>query len=64
MYAYNINYWKIPLSHNEEFLSELENVIRSEIIADRLLGTPLKRELFNFVYKVLTIIKNASPFLE
>lgn len=64
MYAYDINYWKIPLSQNEEFLHELENVILSEIIADRLLGTPLKRELFNFVNKVLQIIKDANPNLE
>lgn len=64
MYALDINYWKVPLAQNEEFLRELENVIRSEIIAERLLGTPLKRELFNFVYSVLKIIKEASPFLE
>lgn len=64
MYALGINFWKIPLAQNEEFLSELENLIRSEIVSERLLGNPLKRELFNFVYKVVQIIKEASPFLE
>jgi hypothetical protein len=28
------------------------------------MGNPLKRDLFNFVYRVVTIIKKASPFLE
>jgi len=64
MYAYGINYWKVPLAQNEEFLAELENVIKAEIISERLLGTPLRRELFNFVYKVAGIIKSASVFLE
>lgn len=28
------------------------------------MGNPLKRDLFNFVYRVVAIIKKASPFLE
>lgn len=42
----------------------MENVLKSEIIAERLLGNPLRREVFNFVYKVTMIIKEASPHLE
>lgn len=64
LYAYGINYWKIPLASNEDFLSEMERLIKAEIISERLMGNPLKRDLFNFVYRVVTIIKKASPFLE
>lgn len=53
MFAYGINYWKLPLSHNEELVREIEGVVKSELISDRLMGTPQKRELFNFVYKVV-----------
>lgn len=42
----------------------MENLIRSEVIADRLIGTPLKRELFNFIHVVIALIKKASPHLE
>ncbi|KAL4506859.1 hypothetical protein ABPG72_001280 [Tetrahymena utriculariae] len=64
LFAYGINFWKIPLCQNEDLVREIENLVKSELIADRLLGTPLRRELFNFVYKVVQIIKEANPYLE
>lgn len=64
LFTYGINYWKIPLFHNEDFVREVESVVKAELIAERLMGTPLRREMFNFVYKVASIINDANPYLK
>ena len=62
--AYGLNYLKIPLSANEDFLFEMERLIKTEVISERLLGNPLKRDLFNFMFNTMSLIKKANPFLE
>jgi len=62
--AYGLNYLKIPLSSNEDFLYEMERLIKAEVISERLLGNPLKRDLFNFVYNTMCMIQKTNPFLE
>ncbi len=63
LYANGINYWRIPLNSNEELLEETLKLLNAELIAERLIGVPIRRELFNFVYKVVEIIKNAHEYL-
>jgi len=44
LYYKGISYWKIPLFYNAELLEAVRNMISADIIAQRLVGTPLRRD--------------------
>jgi hypothetical protein len=39
-----INYYKIPLNTNKQFLDDLKDVINCELIAEHLIGDVLKKD--------------------
>ncbi|CAD8047451.1 unnamed protein product [Paramecium sonneborni] len=56
-----INYYKAPLMDNQQFVIDINEVIKAELISEHLLGSALKRDQINFVFKVLSVIFNANP---
>lgn len=44
MWFNKINHWKLPLWKNTEMVYDIKALINSEMIAERLLGTILKRD--------------------
>lgn len=44
MWFNKINTWKLPLYKNKEMVEDLLNLIHSDMIAERLVGTPLRRD--------------------
>jgi hypothetical protein len=44
MQVYGINYWKTPLNANTRLIEDIHKVINADIIAEKLLGNPLKRD--------------------
>lgn len=48
---------------NTELIEVIKNLIDAEVIAERLLGTPLRRDQLNFIYKVIGQINAADPKL-
>jgi hypothetical protein len=44
MWFNKINYWQIPLYNNTDMLDDIKNLISAEMIAERLVGTPLRRD--------------------
>lgn len=61
MKVYGINYWKIPLHTNEKLMKCLEALIHSDIIAEKVIGNPLKRDQLNFFYNVIGLIEKSDP---
>lgn len=44
LFSQNIDYWKLPLSSNEEFLEDVRDLIQAELIADNLMGEHYKKD--------------------
>ena len=44
MWFNKVNHWKLPLWKNVEMVLDLKSLINSEMIAERLVGTPLRRD--------------------
>lgn len=61
MWYEKINYWRIPLCKNEELVKDIQTLIKSDIIAESLLGTPIRRDQLNFVFSVVQIIDKSDP---
>lgn len=57
-----IDFYKIPLRANENFFTNLKDMIDCELIAEHLLGNQLKRDQLNFTYSVLNIIKQSPAY--
>ena len=55
-----INYYKVPLSENEQFLEDLKQVINCELIAEHLIGDILKKDQLNFMFEVQSVIFSAN----
>lgn len=60
MRVYGINYWRIPLHSNEKLMKCLELLINADLISEKLLGNPLKRDQLNFVYNVIGLIAKSD----
>ncbi|EGR32942.1 hypothetical protein IMG5_065980 [Ichthyophthirius multifiliis] len=58
--VYGINYWKTPLNQNTKLIDDIQNLINADIIAEKLLGNPLKRDQLNFVYQVVGLIAESD----
>eukprot|EP01017_Pseudomicrothorax_dubius_P030717 TRINITY_DN3854_c0_g1_i1.p1 TRINITY_DN3854_c0_g1~~TRINITY_DN3854_c0_g1_i1.p1 ORF type:complete len:620 (-),score=171.56 TRINITY_DN3854_c0_g1_i1:394-2253(-) len=56
LFAMGKDYWKLPLEDNKGLKEDLIRVIDKEIIAEYLLGTPLRRDQINFLFDVLYLI--------
>lgn len=63
MWFNKVNHWKLPLWKNIEMVEDIKHLINSEIIAERLLGTPLRRDQLNFVYNTVGIIHKADEMV-
>jgi len=63
LFSQGIDFWKLPLSHNEEFLEDVNEMIKAELIADNLMEDLQKKDQLNFVYDTLKIIMD-SPAKE
>lgn len=50
------DFWRLPLSSNEQLMQDMTAVINLENEIDVILGDRLKREQLNFMYKVLKIV--------
>jgi len=37
LFSLSIDYWKLPLASNEEFLEDVREIIQAELIADNLM---------------------------
>ena len=56
LFSQGIDYWKLPLSSNIEFLEDVQNIIQVELIADNLMRDLINKEQLNFVYQTLNLI--------
>jgi hypothetical protein len=56
LFSQGIDYWKLPLSTNEEFLEDVKDLIQTELIADNLMQDLQKKDQLNFVFDTLNII--------
>ena len=55
-YSMGFNFWGIPLSSNEQLMSDMTNLINLENEYEEILGDRLKREQLNFMYDVMKIV--------
>lgn len=55
-YSMGFDFWRLPLSSNEQLMQDMTAVINLENEIDVILGDRLKREQLNFMYKVLKIV--------
>ena len=44
MWLDKINFWKIPLFDNVDLVKDIVTLIKSDMIAERLLGNPIRRD--------------------
>ena len=63
MWYDGINYWKIPLAANTELVDMINDLIKSELIAERLIGNPLKRDQLNFLFNIIKLIKDSNSMV-
>ncbi|EAR86465.2 transmembrane protein, putative (macronuclear) [Tetrahymena thermophila SB210] len=56
MKIYGINYWRIPLHSNEKLMKCIELLINADLIAEKIIGNPLKRDQLNFFYNIIGLI--------
>lgn len=56
LFANGIDYWKIPLSNNQQLLDDLKKLVDYELICERLIGDSLKRDQLNFTYQSIGLI--------
>jgi len=55
-YSMGFDFWRLPLSSNEQMMSDMTALITLENEIDVILGDRLKREQLNFMYDVLKIV--------
>lgn len=56
LYSMGFEYWKTPISINEQLMLDIRNLIDLELRLEVILGDRRKREQLNFMYEVLKII--------
>jgi hypothetical protein len=55
-YSMGFDFWRIPLSANEQLMQDMTSLIELENEFEEILGDRLKREQLNFMYDVLKIV--------
>lgn len=56
LFSQGIDYWKLPLKTNEDFLQDIKDLIKAEVIADNLMEDLEQRDQLNFVFNTLGVI--------
>lgn len=56
LFVQGIDFWKIPLSANQQTLEDIKRLVDYELICERLAGDPLKRDQLNFLHQSLDLI--------
>lgn len=56
LFVNGIDFWKIPLSNNQQTLEDLKRLVDYELICERLFGNQVKRDQANFVHGSLDLI--------
>ena len=56
LFVQGIDFWKIPLSANQQTLEDIKRLVDYELICERLIGDPLKRDQLNFAHQSLDLI--------
>ncbi len=56
LFVNGIDFWKIPLSNNQQTLEDIKRLVDYEMICERLIGDPLKRDQLNFMHQSLELI--------
>jgi len=60
LFSIGIDHWSVPLNKNLQLHEDVIEVVKAELIAERLLGDPLKRDQLNFAFNVLQIVYDAN----
>mmetsp|Transcript_26801 Transcript_26801/g.23740 ORF Transcript_26801/g.23740 Transcript_26801/m.23740 type:complete len:184 (+) Transcript_26801:866-1417(+) len=63
LFSYGENHWHPSMGGNEEFLKLTKETIKTELIAERMVGNAVKRDQLDFVFNTLLYIYN-SPAKE
>lgn len=56
LFVNGIDFWKIPMSNNQQTLEDLKKLVDYELICERLMGDPLKRDQLNFAHQTIDLI--------
>jgi len=56
LYVFGSNHWVIPLGENLEMTKLIKELIDQELIAERMLGSELKRDQLNFLFNTVLYI--------
>jgi len=56
LYVFGENHWVIPLGDNIEMVKLINQLIEQELIAERMLGSDLKRDQLNFLFNTVLYI--------
>ena len=60
LYVFGEDHWVLGYKENEEMLKHTQELIRLELIAERMLGNALKRDQLNFMFNTILYIFNSS----
>jgi len=58
LYVFGENHWVVPLGENIEMTKLINQLIEYELVAERMLGSPLKRDQLNFIFNTILYIFN------
>jgi hypothetical protein len=58
LYVFGENHWVVPLGENIEMTKMINQLIEHELIAERMLGSDIKRDQLNFVFNTVLYIFN------
>jgi hypothetical protein len=58
LYVFGPNHWVTPLGENVEMVAIINHLIAQELIAERVIGSELKRDQLNFIFNTILYIFN------
>jgi len=58
LYTFGENHWVIPLGENVDMVKLINQLIDQELIAERMVGSDLKRDQINFLFNTILYIFN------
>ena len=64
LFATGVNFWKAPIEENKTFVSDLDQLIKWELIVERFFGNDLLRDQINFTAEVLENVVKANGLAE
>jgi len=60
LYVFGENHWVIPLGENIEMVKLTNVMIENELVAERMIGSDLKRDQLNFLHNTVLYIFNTT----